>query len=192
MPTSALTPYIPFIMIIVPLAAVYLASRFAECQRRMDEDRRRRALATFLLNEIQLLYTILKDIRLAYFLKALHTRAIEPFHTAMYDQAGSDRLLFQAETAQLLAQFYSLVHTLRTELNQFRELPPEHRTAQEQALLVRTLYTAELITDRCIFSLTFAHVVSSAYGPNTWLAQDLERRAPQAGAGTQAMRVETV
>jgi hypothetical protein len=50
MPTSALTPYIPFIMIIAPLAAtvtgVYLASRVAESQRRKDEDRRRRALAT--------------------------------------------------------------------------------------------------------------------------------------------------
>ncbi len=89
----------------------------------------------------------LKDIRQAYFLKALHTQTIEPFHTAMYDQAGSDRLLFQAETAQTLAQFYSLVHTLRTELNQFRELPPEHRTAQEQALLARTLYTAEFIKE---------------------------------------------
>jgi hypothetical protein len=65
----------------------------------------------------------------------------------MYDQAGSDRLLFQSEMAQVLAQFYSLVYTLRMELNQFRELPPEHRTALEHGLLVRTLYTAELIKE---------------------------------------------
>ena len=152
MPTSALTPYIPFIMIIAPLAAtvtgIYLASRVAESQRRKDEDRRRRALATILLSEIQLLHTILKDIHEAFFLKALHKVTIEPFHTAMYDQAGSDRLLFQPETAQVLAQFYALIHILRTELKEFRDLPVEHRIGRDDhALLVRTQYTAELILE---------------------------------------------
>jgi hypothetical protein len=48
MPTSTLTPYIPFIMIIAPLAAtvtgVYLASRFAESQRHRREFPRGNAL----------------------------------------------------------------------------------------------------------------------------------------------------
>jgi hypothetical protein len=34
-------------------------------------------------------------------------------------------------------------------------------------------------------------MLHSAHGPNTWRAQLLERRAPQAGAGTQATRLET-
>jgi hypothetical protein len=47
-------------------------------------------------------------------------------------------------------------------------------------------------TDRCILSLTFLHVLSSAHGPKTWPVQNMESRAPKAGAGTQATRMETV
>jgi hypothetical protein len=57
----------------------------------------------------------------------------------MYDQAGSDRLLFQPETAQVLAQFYALTHTLQTELNKLGQ--------DDHALLVRTQYTAECIQE---------------------------------------------
>jgi hypothetical protein len=125
-----------------------LAYLFTRRQRREEEQRRRRALATILLSEIQLLYDTLKDIHQAFFLKALHKVTIEPFHTAMYDQAGSDRLLFQPETAQVLAQFYALIHILRTELKEFRDLPVEHRIGRDDhALLVRTQYTAELIQE---------------------------------------------
>jgi hypothetical protein len=124
-----------------------LAYLLTRRQRREDEQHQRRALATMLLCEIQLLYTILKDIHQAYFLKALHKVTIEPFHTAMYDQAGSNRLLFQSETAQVLAQFYSLVHTFRTELIEFRDFTAEQRTGRDHSLLVRTLYTAELIQE---------------------------------------------
>ena len=40
--------------------------------------------------------------------------------------------------------------------------------------------------------LNFFRVLNAAHGLNTWLTQTLERGAPQAGAGTQATRVETV
>ena len=124
-----------------------LAYLLTRRQRREEKQRRRRALASILLSEIQLLYVTLKDIHQAFFLKALHKVTIEPFHTVMYDQAGSDRLLFQPETAQVLAQFYALTHILRTELNEFRDLPVEHRIGRDHALLVRTLYTAERIQE---------------------------------------------
>jgi len=125
-----------------------LAYLFTRRQRLEDEQRRRRALATMLLSEIQDLYYTLKDIHQAFFLKALHKVTIEPFHTAMYDQAGSDRLLFQLETAQVLARFYALTHILRTELHEFRDLPMEHRIGRDDhALLVRTQYTAERIQE---------------------------------------------
>jgi hypothetical protein len=150
--TGMLTPYIPVIMIMSPLitataalGGVMWSSRSAERQRHKDEERRRRELATFLLGEIQVLYSILKDIHQAYYSKALHKVGIEPFHTAMYDQAGGDRLLFQAEAAQVLAQFYSLVSTLRMELIEFRERTPESRLGRDDALRFRTLYIAELI-----------------------------------------------
>src|ERR671925_387790 len=39
--------------------------------------------------------------------------------------------------------------------------------------------------------LQFFRMRHSAHGPHTWLAHNLARRAPQAGAGTQATRVET-
>jgi hypothetical protein len=116
-----------------------LAYLFTRRQRLEEEQRRRRALATILLSEIQVLYDILKDIHHAFFLKAFHKATIEPFHTAMYDQAGSDRLLFQPETAQVLAQFYALTHTLQTELNKLGQ--------DDHALLVRTQYTAECIQE---------------------------------------------
>lgn len=152
--TSMPTPYIPIIMIMAPLitataalSGVIWSSRAAECQRRKGEERRRRALATFLLGEIQVLYVILKDIHQAYHLKALHKVTIESFHTAMYDQAGGDRLLFQAETAQVLVQFYSLVYTFRMELSEFRGLTPESRMGRDDALRFRTLYIAELINE---------------------------------------------
>lgn len=97
-----------------------LAYLLTRRQLREEEQRRRRALATILLSEAQLLYSILKDIDQAYWMKAIHGEAIEAFHTAMYDQAGADRILFQPETVHALAHLYQLVHTLRTELNRFR------------------------------------------------------------------------
>jgi hypothetical protein len=125
-----------------------MAYLFTRSQRLDEEQRRRRALATILLSEIQVLYYTLKDIHQAFFLKALHKVMIEPFHTAMYDQAGSDRLLFQPETTHVLARFYALTHILRTELKEFRDLPVEHRIGRDDhALLVRTQYTAEHIQE---------------------------------------------
>jgi hypothetical protein len=152
--TSMLTPYIPIIMIMSPLITatfaligVFWSSRLAERQRLRDEERRRQALATFLLGEIHVLHIILEDINQAYYVQGLHRVAIEPFHTTMYDQAGGDRLLFQAETAQVLARFYTLVSTLRTELTKFREHTPESRRGEDDALRARTLYVAGLIEE---------------------------------------------
>jgi hypothetical protein len=56
-----------------------LAYLFTRRQRLEEEQRRRRALATILLSEIQVLYDILKDIHHAFFLKAFHKATIEPF-----------------------------------------------------------------------------------------------------------------
>jgi hypothetical protein len=138
---------VPLITDTGTLCGVYLGAHLSQQQRLKDEQRRRRALATLLLSEIQVLYEILKDIHQASHLKALHQVTIESFHTAMYDQAGGDRLLFQAETAQVLAQFYALVYTLRIELNEFRGLSPEQRTGRDNALRFRTLYIADLIQE---------------------------------------------
>jgi hypothetical protein len=138
---------VPLITVTGTLCGVYLGAHLSQQQRLKDEQRRRRALATLILSEIQVLYEILKDIHQAYHLKGLHKVAIEPFHTAMYDQAGIDRLLFQSETTQVLAQFYSLVNTLRMELNEFRGLTPEQRAGRDDALRFRTLYIADLIKE---------------------------------------------
>jgi len=135
----------PLITATFALIGVFWSSRLAERQYRKGEEQRRRALATFLLAEIYVLHSLLKDIDQAYHLKALHKVAIEPFYTAMYDQAGGDRLLFQAETAQVLAQFYALVSALRMELIEFRERTPESRMGRDDALRFRTLYIAEFM-----------------------------------------------
>ena len=137
----------PLIVATAALCGVYFGAHLSQQQRLKDEQRRRRALATLLLSEIQVLYESSKISTQAYHLKALHQVAIEPFHSAMYDQAGGDRLLFQSEMVQVLAQFYSLIYTCRMELNHFRGLTPEQRTGREDALLFRMLYTAELIQE---------------------------------------------
>jgi hypothetical protein len=129
------------------LCGVYLGAYLSQQQRLKDEQRRRRGLATFLLGEIQVLYLLLKDIDQASHMKALHKVAIEPFYTAVYEQAGGDRLLFQEETMQVLAQFYTLGYTLRMELNEFRGLTPEQRAGREDALRFRTLYIADRIQE---------------------------------------------
>jgi hypothetical protein len=61
-PTS-ISIMVPLITVIGTLCGVYLGAHLAQQQRLKDEQRRRRALATMLLSEIQVLYTTLKDIR---------------------------------------------------------------------------------------------------------------------------------
>jgi hypothetical protein len=115
--------------------------------KRREDQHKRQALASILLSEVKLLHLILKDLKQAYFSKALHKVAIEAFHTAMFDQMGTDHLLFKLETAPVLAQFYQLIHTLRTELNQFRDLPIEQRIGRDEPLWARIRYTAEMIEE---------------------------------------------
>jgi hypothetical protein len=97
-------------------------------QRRQEDDQRRRALATGLLSEIRLLESGLQDIHgdttAAY-------RVLEPFQTAMYDQAGVNLLLFRPETVHALNLFYNGVHELRTTLARSRlQYPDPHNLAQ--------------------------------------------------------------
>jgi len=85
--------------------------------KRRDDQHKQHALATGLLSEIRLLDNSLRSIHgdttAAY-------RVIEPFQTAIYDQAGANLLLFAPETVQALNIFYHEVHELRTTLARFR------------------------------------------------------------------------
>jgi hypothetical protein len=76
----------------------------------LDDCRKRQALATGLLSEIRLLHLSLRDIHddttAAY-------RVMEPFQSAMYDQAGTNLLLFEPETVHALNIFYNGVHELQ-------------------------------------------------------------------------------
>jgi hypothetical protein len=137
----------PLITATAALGGVYLGSWLTQRRQREDEQRRRQALATILLSEVKLLYHILKDIFQASYLKGLHVQVIESFHTAMYDQAGADRLLFTPETTHALAAVYQNVHTLRVELNRSRDVPADQRLSIDEALRVRTHYTAEQIEE---------------------------------------------
>jgi dolichol kinase len=52
----------PLIAATAALCGVYFGAHLSQQQRLKDEQRRRRALATLLLSEIQVLYEILQDI----------------------------------------------------------------------------------------------------------------------------------
>jgi hypothetical protein len=68
--------------------------------------------------------------------------AIEPFHTAMYDQAGAELLRLTPETVDRLTYFYQLVHTLQRELTRFRIIPLDQRQWHNATLRVRATQTA--------------------------------------------------
>jgi hypothetical protein len=90
--------------------------------KRRDDQHKRRALATGLLSEIRLLEFSLRNIHgdttAAY-------RVMEPFQTAMYDQAGANLLLFRPATVHALNIFYNGVHELRTTLARYRMQYPD-------------------------------------------------------------------
>jgi hypothetical protein len=85
--------------------------------KRRDDQRKRHALATGLLSEIRLLDLSLREIHddttAAY-------RIVEPFQTAMYDQAGANLLLFKPETIHALNIFYNGVHELQAMFTRYR------------------------------------------------------------------------
>lgn len=114
----------PVISATAALGGVYLGSRLSWQQRREEEAQRRRTLATGLLGEIRLLESSLWDIHedptAAY-------RIMEPFQTAVYDQAGANLLLFTPETVGALNLFYNGVHELRTTLARYRIQYPDPR-----------------------------------------------------------------
>jgi hypothetical protein len=92
--------------------------------KRRDDQHKRHALATGLLSEIRLLDSSLRDIHgdatAAY-------RVMEPFQTALYDQAGANLLLFKPATMHALNVFYDGVHELRTTLARYRlQYPDPH------------------------------------------------------------------
>lgn len=87
-----------------------------ELKRRDDQDKRR-TLATGLLSEIRLLVLSLRDIHGT---TTAANRVMEPFQTAMYDQAGANLLFFTPETVRTLNIFYNGVHELRTTLARYR------------------------------------------------------------------------
>jgi hypothetical protein len=127
-PPSGTGVMAPLITASAALAGVGLGSWLAWRQRRKEDDRRRRAIATSLLSEIRLLEPGLRDIHddmtAAY-------RVMEPFQTAMYDQAGANLWLFKPETVYALNIFYNGVHELRTTLARYRlQYPDPHDLAQ--------------------------------------------------------------
>jgi hypothetical protein len=97
--------------------------------KRRDDRHKRHALATGLLSEIRLLESSLRDIHgdptAAY-------RVIEPFQTAMYDQAGANLLLFQPATVHALNIFYNGVHEIRTTLARNHLQYPDPRDLAER------------------------------------------------------------
>jgi hypothetical protein len=116
-PPSGIGAMAPLITASAALAGVALGSWLAWRQRRKEDDQRRHALATGLLSEIRLLDLSLRDIHddttAAY-------RVMDPFQTAMYDQASANLLLFTPETIRALNLFYNGVHELRTTLARYR------------------------------------------------------------------------
>jgi hypothetical protein len=87
-----------------------------------DDRRKRQTLATGLLSEIRLLHLGLRnlhdDMTAAY-------RVIEPFQTAMYNQAGANLLLFKPETMHALNIFYNGVHELQAMFARYRLQYPD-------------------------------------------------------------------
>jgi len=157
-PLSGTGAMAPLMTASAALAGVVLGSWLAWRQRRKEDDQRRRALATGLLSEIRLLEPGLRDIHddttAAY-------RVLEPFQTAMYDQAGANLWLFTAETVYALNIFYNGVHELRTTLARYRmQYPDPHDLAErypprdQEHTRVRLIATnvADVIPDvvRCL------------------------------------------
>jgi hypothetical protein len=131
----------PWIGASIGAAMTYLPTRR---QRREEEARQRRTLATMLLQELRLLEIVLKDINDSF---ELDMEEVEPFHTAMYDQAGPELLRLTPTTVDQLAYFYQLIHTLQMQLNWFRHHPPGSRAWHDAALKVRATQAALLIKD---------------------------------------------
>ena len=129
----------PLIAATAALGGVYLGSRLNQQQREEEDERKRQALATLLLHEVRMLSIILEDIHRS---GELYMEAVEPFHTAMYDQAGAELLRLTPETVDRLTYFYQLVHTLQMELNRFRVIPLDQRQWHNAALRVRATQTA--------------------------------------------------
>jgi hypothetical protein len=114
-------------------------------QRRQEDDQRRRALATGLLSEIRLLEPGLRDIHgdttAAY-------QVMEPFQTAVYDQAGANLLLFRPATVHALNLFYNGVHELRTTLarsripyHDLRSLAQRYPPGDQEHIRIRLMAT---------------------------------------------------
>jgi hypothetical protein len=135
---------VPLITATAALSGVYLGSRLSQRQRQEEDERKRRALATLLLQVLRLLEIILKDIHDSF---ELHMEGVEPFHTAMYDQAGPELLRLTPDTIDRLAYFYQLIHTLQMELNRFRPHPPGSRAWHDAALKVRATQAALCIKE---------------------------------------------
>lgn len=134
----------PLIAATAALSGVYLGSRLNQRQQEQEDERKRRILATLLLQELQLLEIVLKDIHDSF---EKEWEGVESFHTATYDQAGPELLRLRSDTVDQLASFYQLVHTLQMELNRFRHHPPGSRTIQDGILKVRATQTAHRIRD---------------------------------------------
>jgi hypothetical protein len=132
------------IAVVGTLTGVFLGSQLNQRQREEEDERKRRALATLLLPEVRLLHIVLNDI---YKSQELHMEAIEPFHTAIYDQAGGELLRLNRETVMSLANLYHLIRTLQMELNRFRAIPTDQRLWHNGVLRVRATQAALAIKD---------------------------------------------
>jgi hypothetical protein len=87
-----------------------------------DDRRKRQTLATGLLSEIRLLHLGLRNLHDD---MTAACRVMEPFQTAMYDQAGANLLLFKPQTMHDLNVFYNGVHELQAMFARYRVQYPD-------------------------------------------------------------------
>jgi hypothetical protein len=87
-----------------------------------DDRRKRQTLATGLLSEIRLLHLGLRNLHDD---MTAACRVMEPFQTAMYDQAGANLLLFKPKTMHDLNVFYNGVHELQAMFARYRLQYPD-------------------------------------------------------------------
>jgi hypothetical protein len=100
------------------LGGVTLGYWLSSRERRRDEQRRRRVLATALLSEVRFPEGLLRNITTAVIPSEPGEEMVEPYRTAVYDSAGANLLLFSRGTVHDLDALYQLVHRLREELQE--------------------------------------------------------------------------
>jgi len=133
--------------IVGTLGGVTLGYWLSTRERRGDEQRRRRVLATALLSEIRFLEGLLRDITTAVIPGEPGEEMIEPYRTAVYDSAGANLLLFSRETVHDLDALYQLVHRLREELQELRRGQINAGVDHYHTVRLRAIYAVDYIRE---------------------------------------------